>query len=100
MKLIRGAGYKGLILYEAELCHKYVGKKKKGRMDITLPYTCTFEVHGREHERRKLRSDTCASDALKRVYSVKRGVRLVELYVSAPGTWAPLIGAALNNTEM
>lgn len=96
VKLIQDAGYKGVILYEAEICHRRIGKKKKGRMDITLPGLCAFEVHGHEHEQRKARSATCNSDTLKRAYSRKRDRELVELYRSETDSWAAIVGAAVN----
>lgn len=96
VKLIQDAGYTGIILYEAEICHKHIGKKKKGRMDITLPGLCVFEVHGPEHEQRKARSATCSSDMLKRAYSSRQDIQLVELYRSDRDSWAAIIGAVVN----
>lgn len=100
VQMILSAGYTGTILYESELCHKHIGKRKKGRMDITLPGLCAFEVHGPEHEERKVRSRTCSSDALKRTHSYRQGMPLVELYCSDTRAWAALIDAAVSGAQL
>jgi hypothetical protein len=94
VKLIQDAGYKVIILYEAEIYHKRIGKKKKGRPSLGL---CAFEVHGPEHSSAK-QGATCNSDTLKQAYSRKKRDRgagqPVPLRDRLVG--AAIVGAAVN----